>query len=491
MARRGAILALAALAALTTIAAGGAQASDACGSPDDFKHVAGLGPACETEDGYELRLEDGSTVLTHGPDPVEAFVDESPETTSSGAPGPGEDPPETDTAFALSEEMAGAPPWAPYCVDEGADERRTVALHALPADGDATSRTRTLRDAVVEASTMIQQAAREQGAYTAPRIACDDEGWISVERVRLDTPSSQDSFRSIVDDLRELGYDSERATYLVFYEDGFWCRCGGMATIDRDDRPGPENANNHGPAYAVVNQNYDWSEHEDHLWKTALHEWGHNMGAVQFSAPNSYNHRGGHCSDELDIMCYGPDTVQVCEDEHFDCNHDDYFHPNPGPGSYLDTHWNVAGEANGFVERAELADLPTPPRALSATPGQDPGSVRLQWLPPRDDGSAPVERYVVYRDTSGLPVHQFGVKWASAPEVRSVSVDALGTLKTPVDATEARWLIFQDEAYGGTDQVFPRTYRVSAVNDLGEGRLSNSATVAATPTPQGVPFVPS
>lgn len=49
-------------------------------------------------------------------------------------------------------------------------------------------------------------------------------------------------------------------------------------------------------------------------------------------------------------MCYSdepyyPIMQQLCPADHeqrLDCNHDDYYHTNPQPDSYLATHWNVA-----------------------------------------------------------------------------------------------------------------------------------------------------
>ena len=65
-------------------------------------------------------------------------------------------------------------------------------------------------------------------------------------------------------------------------------------------------------------------------------------------------------------MCYkdGTDVVLTydCPVEnafYLDCNHDDYYHPNPPPGSYLDTHWNVADSS--FLHAGPLGEPPPPP----------------------------------------------------------------------------------------------------------------------------------
>ena len=77
-----------------------------------------------------------------------------------------------------------------------------------------------------------------------------------------------------------------------------------------------------------------------------LHEITHNLGGVQQSAPHSTP--DGHCWDGNDVMCYPdgssgaqPYTTSVCPlvagaiPQTYDCGHDDYFNPDPAPGSYL------------------------------------------------------------------------------------------------------------------------------------------------------------
>ena len=76
----------------------------------------------------------------------------------------------------------------------------------------------------------------------------------------------------------------------------------------------------------------------------AAHEVMHNLGGVQLSAPNASG--GFHCIDEYDVMCYSdagsglPKMRFDCNESArnatlFDCGHNDYYHTNPAPGSYL------------------------------------------------------------------------------------------------------------------------------------------------------------
>lgn len=87
--------------------------------------------------------------------------------------------------------------------------------------------------------------------------------------------------------------------------------------------------------------------------KTAMHELGHVMGAVQKSAPRHDGQNPWHPRDEHDRMAYGSNTFVAsgCTDStlerRFDCNKNDYFDLNPGAGTYLSTHWDIA--ANKFL----------------------------------------------------------------------------------------------------------------------------------------------
>jgi hypothetical protein len=122
------------------------------------------------------------------------------------------------------------------------------------------------------------------------------------------------------------GFNRQDRKYLVFVDYILFGETCGRASFYSDDRPGQNNQANGGtPGFAVLWQNC-W------LPTSVMHEVGHVLGAVQKSAPHSDGN--AHCSDSDDLMCHTGDG--------FDPDGDDYYNPNPVPGSYLATHWNVA-----------------------------------------------------------------------------------------------------------------------------------------------------
>jgi hypothetical protein len=153
----------------------------------------------------------------------------------------------------------------------------------------------------------------------------------------------------------DLGYNSQERKYVMFVDASVYC---GLATVEGDSTPSPDNINNIRNGYARID-NGCWS-----TWVVA-HELVHTLGGVQLDAPNSSG--GWHCVDEFDVMCYSdapfyPAMQQRCPESRaylLDCNNDDYFHTNPPPGSYLATHWNVAHSDFLITRKASQNSLPT------------------------------------------------------------------------------------------------------------------------------------
>lgn len=284
-----------------------------------LRSIPGQGPSCRVAGGlWKVDLGGGRWVLTPGPD----------------APPPDQQPgARVRAAGSLS-------PRPPVCGTENVFR----AILAYPSGVVPDETVESFRDRLHVANAFLHQAAVESGSPRGAdfRFLCDAEGRIRVAVRELPTPSTADSFYSIVTDLQALGFARPKRKYVVWY-DAAMSSYLGQATFRPDETAGPGNRNNRGGSYAIA---YDGD--------ALLHEMGHTLGAVQYNAPHSTG-SGAHCWEQFDVLCYHdggdrdrPDYVYTCSDLfRFDCSHDDYFDAVIGDGqgggrnSYIATHWNI------------------------------------------------------------------------------------------------------------------------------------------------------
>lgn len=248
---------------------------------------------------------------------------------------------------------------APFCVTDES-EPHVLLVHARPFDAPDTSGESAprLRKALNESNAIVRNEAAEHGWRYDLRALCGADGLAVVRVAVLPTPSAQDSYATIKRDLLAAGVASPAAKMLVAYE-GAVGSLGGEGEVLPDSTPGPQNANDRGGSVAIV---YGTGERAGWLY---LHELLHTMGAVQDDAPHATG--AGHCNDGSDVLCKadeGPESDYeiVCGERRLDCGNDDYFHPDPEPGSYLATHWNVA--TSRYFAREPLPDRPLVPLLL-------------------------------------------------------------------------------------------------------------------------------
>jgi hypothetical protein len=240
--------------------------------------------------------------------------------------------------------------------------------------------------------------------------------YVDIAVVRLprtldayDTPLRANYVMQDVDD----GLTGMMGVYdTLIYADGLYADDNviGSAQLPEDDTAGAANDSNVGGATAMI-----WGDSgpgfiDDRL-TTFLHEVSHNLGAVQYSAPNSTG--AGHCNEMYDVMCYadggpqgtnawltfpcGPTTLLP-----YECGADDYFNPAPAPGTYLATHWNVydsvfmcALDSCIVPKSGSNPNPPPPPNPNPTTP--DPGTAE-QAPPAPDPGTAVPEDIEAWLD---------------------------------------------------------------------------------------------
>jgi len=379
-------------------------AADAAPCPG-FTLVPYQGPSCPVEGGWLVALADGTSVLTHGPDPAE------PASVGVSIP-PNPDP------LPVSCAPAGTP--------------RAQLMYAYPADGVDRSATRveTAKTYAEQANAHVRAEAAALGVSLRLSYACGADGRPSVPIEHLGATAAATSYSSIVNDLHARGYSDANTKYVVWYDGSVGGYCG-QGAIFADSRPGAANLNNRGDMFAIV---YGCG------WNVLLHESGHTMGAVQLDA----QHTSGafHCNDGNDIMCYADggsrsdySGTACAVGAPFDCGHDDYFDPAPAPGSYLATHWDVGAPANRF-----LAFTPGCSAALHGT-AADAALATPVAVPPGCQGKffsltpGPDSALLVY---ANAPASDYSVCWsAGAVTLRCDHMGATTYGAVPAAATSA------------------------------------------------------
>jgi hypothetical protein len=376
-----------------------------------FRQVRGQGLSCRTTGGlWKVKLRNGTTLLTHGPDPAPA---------GSGASG------------VIS---SNATPRKPTC----SSTQRIRAILAVPPGG-GNQTVAGVRDQINRANGVFFHAAVESGSPGANlRFACDGSGEVAVHVMQMTTPNSSAGWSSIVQEIdaeaTRQGWNKANEKFYIHYD----ARPGttgalGQGTLLIDDSDSAANANNKGGSFAI---NYDSG------FSTVLHEIGHNLGAVQPGAPlatgsNAGYGNWGHCYESWDVMCYNDRgstdpgyIVNNCPDfDHFDCGHDSYFDAKIGagqggqPGSYIDTHWNIGDCHARFVDNAACSSgtdttAPTvtaPTHVLPAGSQMGTGTmpVKLSWSG-ADTGGSGLARYTLWQSVDGAAYTQLSLANATA-----------------------------------------------------------------------------
>lgn len=262
----------------------------------------------------------------------------------------------TSVAGVASGSVSGADPHFVRCYGDGLSGSRLQAIYAVASDQVNRSELvlPLVRQAAGFADEVFRASAEAANGTRHLRWVTTGDCQLDVQVVVID-PAADDSFTATREALRLQGFDKPDRKYVVWVDANLYC---GIATMPNDDRDAVDNAANTETHYARIDTpcwNYTNS--------IEAHEIAHMLGAVQLSAPHSNG--SGHCTDDADLLCYadasGVPTTSVCDavfEPLLDCNHDDYFNPAPEPGSYLDTHWNVADSAFLTDEEGIVVTMP-------------------------------------------------------------------------------------------------------------------------------------
>ncbi|MEI5672620.1 MULTISPECIES: hypothetical protein [unclassified Nocardioides] len=237
------------------------------------------------------------------------------------------------------------------CDGDGTSGYRTQAMYVVEAN--ATNRFASLKSTMQVWAAGIDDVVNRSAALTGGvrhvRYVTEAGGGGCVAKVlNVTVPAgSMANFNATINAVKALGYDNPARKYMMWTDTSGKGICGIAVTYpyDTDGQGNPNNGSypqytrTDSPCWGLGNNDYDHS--------VEAHELVHTFGSVMKTAPHGT--RNGHCWDESDTMCYadggGFAMKQVCPTNReylLDCNADDYFSTYPDPGSWLDTHWNVA-----------------------------------------------------------------------------------------------------------------------------------------------------
>jgi hypothetical protein len=357
------------------------------------------------------------TDCTHGPDQVPPGLDVRKDVPPVAPARPADAVPERDSVAVGPSEADIARDENGFTIDQGvavvpdAVGAAAVGASGVVCEGDGVSGKRIqvlyVRDAATASryaqyaesfrtmaagvDVIYDESANANGGSRHLRYVTRPDCTVDVPEVEVPA-GAMANFGAMTRALRDLGFNRTDRKYMIFGESKVYCGIGSFAG---DDRPGANNRSNSGPSYGRSDSGC-WSA------GVAAHELGHNLGAVNDSAPNSS--KAGHCTDDYDLMCYNDGGLPVhivCGDrqldQRLDCNHDDYYNANPAPGSYLASHWNVASNQfliNGSVTPPPPAPPapPPPPPSPSASPSPSgtpsPSGSSVSPVPPSPSGSS-------------------------------------------------------------------------------------------------------
>ncbi|MFE6848782.1 RICIN domain-containing protein [Streptomyces sp. NPDC057686] len=303
---------------------------------------------------------------------------QSAKAAPSAAPGP--------AASGIGRAVAAGPAGQTVqCDGDGSTGNRVQVVYVHGPDRDRYSEyVASFRKWAADADLIYSNSAQETGGIRYVRFVTAADCTPTVLDIELPA-SALAEFSATNNALAAKGLDRRDRKYMIFADTQVYC---GIGTFAGDERPGQDNLSNFGPSYGRTDSGC-WGGH------TAAHELGHNLGAVNNSAPNSS--RGAHCTDEWDVMCYSdtpyyPQMRSVCANQAseniLDCNHDDYFHTSPKAGSYLATHWNIAnnqflmgisdGGGGGTNPDPNPKPTPTPTPTKEPTGGPEVTAAEIQ-----------------------------------------------------------------------------------------------------------------
>lgn len=384
------------VAALVTsmLTVGPAKAGGAPSSPPKAAGPASCPPGLEQHG----RSGNGAAICSHGDD-GDGFRNRRGHDHGSHPHGTGaQDASSVEPGEAAVVPAPGSTPASVPCFGDGTSGARVQVIYARSSDRPDryAELLPQIRQIISEMDDVYNESAKQTGGHRHLRFVTDSSCVLTVPHVVMPT-NGDDTFANTRTALAAAGHNLANRKYLTFVDANVLC---GIGQFFNHDDPSQANFNNTETLYSRVDVAGFCFDAE-----VAAHELGHNLGAVQASAPHAT--KFGHCYDDADIMCYddngGGDDITLRPNDttvamshacalsnssRMDCNHDDYFHTAPAANSYLATKWNVAN-----ARFMGAPGVPEPPLSVATTP-LDSGAT-VTWGTPSTSTASAVTGYRV------------------------------------------------------------------------------------------------
>ncbi len=429
----------------------------ACAAAADYLDIAGQGPLCRGNGLWVMRTGNGREVTVSAPDRISALAT----TRTHAAP------------------ASAAPLLASQCVDPAQHTHiELYYAHFSDQPDNYSSHVADIQQMFrdVDSDYIDYDATNYFGVGMHLYVECDGNGNPVVHDIALSTPLGSSNFDSIITDMTNQHHSSNLAHYWIWTDGNPEAGLGyaGQSTIEDDNSASASNSINSNFEFSV---NYGFASNDSGA-QIFAHENGHAMGAVQLSAPDSTGL--WHCTDGYDVMCYndgGPKggrySNSACSPAPngtliFDCKFNDYFNPAPAAGSYLATHWNVAGAYNHWLFIQALATTTSLSAGSSAVYSQPVALTATVHPPGGTHPSTPTGSITFYDGATNL-----GSATLNSSGVASFTTTSLSLGGHSLSAT-----------YNGSGVYLSSSSGTSSLT-VSQAQSATSVSTSANPAPLG------
>ena len=291
---------------------------------------------------YSVDVGSGPDLLTHGPDTEEQIEAAEAAAGQSAAFGP------------------GSPERAPECtLARQESERFQMVIYARPASSPSKydESKPSIRTQMRRMNWVLNRDSLASGGPDGRLPGRRATSRCRSRRSSSATVTNGSTYAEIVAAAKAAGWSTTAPTTRSSSTKDPTGQACGVGNISNDDSLSAGNRNNN-PDIAGATGDYGVTYRSCWQGSTAMHENGHNSGAVQNNGSARdrpgrlalLGRAGRHVLLARRRHHHQEGVEFLCNDrEYFDCGYDDYFDSNPEAGEYLATHWNMGSPLNKMI----------------------------------------------------------------------------------------------------------------------------------------------